>query len=44
MMYERAKKISFQKGQHPFEIYETMPGTVPDFEAVTIVHFPVKGG
>lgn len=43
MMFARAKKFRQQRGVHPFEVYETEPGTVPDEELVTVVHFPVKG-
>ena len=42
MMHGRAKRFRKDKSTHPFEIYETAPGEVPESETRTTVHFPVK--
>ncbi|MEM6279132.1 MAG: GyrI-like domain-containing protein, partial [Verrucomicrobiota bacterium] len=42
MMHARAKKFQTQRGLHPFEIYESLPGDTPENEEVTVVHFPLK--
>ena len=41
-MYSRSKVFKYNKKIHPFETYENMPGSVPDNELITDIHFPVK--
>jgi effector-binding domain-containing protein len=36
------KAFKSNKKIHPFEVYETMPGSVPENELVTKIHFPAK--
>ena len=38
----RAKEFKVNKKVHPFEIYLTMPGTVPEKELVTVINFPTS--
>ncbi|MEM1294026.1 MAG: SRPBCC family protein [Verrucomicrobiota bacterium] len=39
----RNRIIKQSKLIHPFEVYETIPGSVPDDETITAVHFPLRG-
>ncbi len=41
-MYQRGKVFKYNKKIPPFETYESMPGSVPDNELITDIHFPVK--
>jgi effector-binding domain-containing protein/uncharacterized protein YndB with AHSA1/START domain len=41
-MYSRAKKFKQDKKTPPFEVYENMPGDVPEEKLMTRVCFPVK--
>lgn len=36
------KVFKSNKKVHPFEVYPTVPGEVPDEELITKIHFPVK--
>ncbi|NND07794.1 MAG: hypothetical protein HKN87_15565 [Saprospiraceae bacterium] len=38
----RAKTFKVKKGIHPFEIYQNMPGEVPDEELITDINFAIK--
>ncbi len=42
MMHGRAKVFTQSRSVHPFEVYETAPGDVPENEAVTAIHFPLR--
>lgn len=41
-LLQRTKAYKHKKGIDPFEVYVTMPGSVPDEEILTEVHFPAK--
>tara|TARA_R110002096_G_scaffold105923_8_gene233092 strand:- start:7122 stop:8048 length:927 start_codon:yes stop_codon:yes gene_type:complete len=42
VMRSRNRLIKQSRSIHPFEIYETAPGDVPENETVTTVHFPLR--
>lgn len=39
---QRKKEFKINKSVDPFEIYENMPGEVPEQELRTTIHFPIK--
>ena len=39
---QRNKEFKVIKGQHPFEVYKSMPGSVPVDQIHTEIHFPVQ--
>ncbi len=41
MMRERAKVFKKNKRLHPYEVYENEPGSAPENELETTIHFPI---